>query len=433
MSINDIVNVQISRETRAVSRQGFSTILVLGLNKAFIPQVKVYASTDEVLEDFLSTSPEYLAAKAIFDQQPSVINLKIGRLPTADLSVGTITNVLNNTQYSITINGQKVTITSDSDATGPEIVAALKVAVDALSEPITFTDNLDGTYDITPNVVGAPYSVKIDTNQSIVFTLSGTIADGIASIQNEDDDWYGLVYTLRVQADQEAIASYIESQKKSFVTASDDSDIIDVADSLDSTSLAAVFKAAGYARSMVFYLSNAATQFPEAAYLGTVLPLDPGSWTGKFKSLTGITIDQLTPTQRTNALAKYANVYESRGGAPITQDGKVSANEYHDIIVFVDWLESRITEEVYVVLINNNKVPYTDKGITLIQAAINRVLLDGVSLGGIAEDPEFIITVPVVEDISAIDKANRVLNNIKFQATLAGAIHVVNIQGVVSL
>jgi len=43
------------------------------------------------------------------------------------------------------------------------------------------------------------------------------------------------------------------------------------------------------------------------------------------------------------------------------------------------------------------------------------------------------ITVPAVADVDPNDKANRLLPDVEFEATLAGAVHKVKIHGVVKL
>lgn len=433
MSIDDIVNVQITRETKSVSRKGFGVTLVLGISKAFTGLQRTYSSQKEVLIDFNSTDKEAIASNSLFAQSPSPIQVVIGRRATSDLTVVTITTILDLTTYTVTINGTLFSFTSDGTATDVEIVAGLKLAVDAGSEPVTFTDNIDGTYDITPTVPSTAYSIQTDVNQTMVFVDTGTMADDLTNISQENDDWYAAMYTLRIQADVEAMATYIESVKKIFGTASSDSVIIDSTESSDITSISYVLKSQSLARSFVIYHSLAATQFPEAGLFGTILPLNPGSYTAAYQELSTITVDNLTSTQRTNALAKNTMIYTEVGGANITEEGKVAEGEFIDIIIFVDWIDARITEGVYGLLVRSPKVPYTDAGIASIEAEINRVLQDGQTLGGITLDPGFSISVPLAADVSAGDKAARTLNNVTFEATLTGAIHIVNITGTVTL
>lgn len=433
MSIDNIVNVQITRETASVSRQGFGTPLILGINKGFTGLTATYTSLAAVADDFATTSKEYKAAQALFSQSPNIVQLKIGRRATSDTSVVTVDTVVDNATYTCEINGTVFSVNSGGSATAASIAGLLVTAINGGSEPVTATDNLDGTYDLDADVASTAYSVKLDTNQSAAFTTTTTADADIIAIQQQDDDWYGLVYTERTQSDVEAIAGHIETVKKIFGTASADADIADTTDAADTTTVSAVLKAASYARTFVVYLSNAGTQYPEAALLGALLPLDPGSYTAKFKTLAGITKDTNTATQRTNILAKNTTQYTEVGGVNITEDGKVAEGEFIDIIVFVDWLDARITEGVYSALVNSPKVPYTDQGIGVIEAEISKVLQDGVTLGGIAPDPAFSISVPKAADVSTADKAARTLNNVTFQATLAGAIHAVTINGTVTV
>ena len=122
----------------------------------------------------------------------------------------------------------------------------------------------------------------------------------------------------------------------------------------------------------------------------------------------------------------------------ITQNGKVAAGEWIDVIRFRDWLEEEIKVNVFNLLINRDKVPYTDAGIAAIEARIRQALELGQTRGGIApteydedgnENPGYVLTVPLASSISANQKASRVLTDVRFTARLAGAIHVVEITG----
>ena len=77
------------------------------------------------------------------------------------------------------------------------------------------------------------------------------------------------------------------------------------------------------------------------------------------------------------------------------------------------------------------KIPFTDHGIAIIESEIRAQLLEGVSAGYINDD--FVITVPKAREVSANNRANRILPDIKFTATLQGALHKVTVAGVVSI
>jgi hypothetical protein len=122
----------------------------------------------------------------------------------------------------------------------------------------------------------------------------------------------------------------------------------------------------------------------------------------------------------------------------LTQNGKVAAGEWIDVIRFRDWLEEEIKVNVVTAMINRNKVPYTDAGIAIIEAAIRQALARGQATGGIApteydengnENLGYTVTVPLAATISPNQKASRILEDVQFTARLAGAIHVVEIDG----
>jgi hypothetical protein len=438
MSLQDIIDVAITRETKTVSRAGFSTVNIMGDNKAFSPLIQYYTDLTSVLLDFRSIDPEAVAAASAFAQNPRPTRIAISRRDTGDNSVVTVGEVVDDTEYAVTINGTEFAIDSGSSATNLTIAAALVAAINGGSEPVTATDNSDGTFDLDPDVADVFYSVLLSLRLSIAYTTPTAVATDIANISNADDDWYGLMYTGRTQADVEAIAVYIETVSKIFLTSSADADIVDTTDAADSTTVAATLKAAAYARSGVIYHPTAATIYPEAALFGRILPLDPGSYTAAFKTLTGIAVTTLTETQKTNALAKNCNIYVLTGGVNITREGTVAEGEYIDIMVFIDWLIARIVEGEYANVVNLPKVPFTDGGIAGVEAILVAVLQLGIARGGIAADdgagnPGYTVTVPKAADVSSGDKAARTLNGVTFTAILAGAIHAMQIRGTVTV
>ena len=117
----------------------------------------------------------------------------------------------------------------------------------------------------------------------------------------------------------------------------------------------------------------------------------------------------------------------------------LAAGEWIDVIRFRDWLVEQIRINVVSALINaDGKVPYTDDGIQIIRNALQKALDLGVARKGIAPEeldsdgrkiPSYTITVPRSADVSVNNKANRLLQDVRFTARLAGAIHVCEIKG----
>lgn len=75
-----------------------------------------------------------------------------------------VLNVLNNQLYTVTINGNTYNYTSDGTATALEIIAGLKLAIDAGSEPVIVVDNLDGSARIYSDDGSFPFSISVDSN-----------------------------------------------------------------------------------------------------------------------------------------------------------------------------------------------------------------------------------------------------------------------------
>lgn len=630
MPLSDIVNVQISRQTQAVSEAGFGTLMILGTHKRFNDKIRFYSSLADVAEDFEQTDAEYIAAQDVFSQSITPDRIAIGRR-TVDNATIEVETAQEDFTYTTTINGVNVSISSTSDAqystvtfssdfvasntinlqvngsaiapvvystdhlttmtnlaaaiaTNPDVdtvdvtgtganlnrvlivnakpnkdglISNVVVSggvtqptatiVDAIqptssltisdamvaeinNSPVNTvvlaTDNHDGTYSVSALSAGTPYTLSVSTNiinpinarvtitqvepgqqyqllangneylydapnevqsneqiaayfvtainessaetnieatdnadgsfeiastgpmilqvsEGLMTVSKGLIIEPLApsetvvtdltAIQAIDDSWYALACTDRAKATVQAIAAWIEGREKIFGTASSDDNIINQAYGVDTTSIAALLNASGYVRSFVIYHQDADHDYPECAWFGNCLPLVPGSETWKFKRLNGISYSDLSTTQSLNARNKKCNTYEYMGGSGVTREGTMAQGEYIDIIRGVDWLKSAIQTYVYQTMINAPKIPYTDAGITAIEAQVRRAIREGQDNEFIAADPAPVITVPRSVDVPAVDKANRILRNVKFQATLAGAIHAVTVNGVVSV
>lgn len=353
-----------------------------------------------------------------------------------------ITQVVPNQAYTVTLNGTPFIYQAPNNVSGNEQIASGLVAlINAANSPVTVTatDNANGSFELNDS---APFLVQVLPFEAMViqkglivqpYVPSTSIVTDLTSIQSINDDWYALACTDRTVSTVKAIAAWIETQIKIFGTSSSDTNIINQAAGTDTTSIAAFFNNSGYVRTFVLYHEEAADDFPECAWFSDCLPFTPGSETWMFKSLATISYSNLSSTQENNTFAKSANTYEFIGGVGITQRGTMAQGEFIDIIRGVDWLTSTIQSAVYAILVNSPKIPYTDAGITAIEGQIRKVLQQGIDNNFIAESPPYQIFVPTAASVPTIDKTNRILRNVRFQATLAGAIQAVQITGTVSV
>ena len=257
------------------------------------------------------------------------------------------------------------------------------------------------------------------------------MATDLAAIVVEDDTWYGLVTLYNSNAYVVAAAAWVEAQTaKQYAADICDSETISLA--VGGSDTADDLATATYNQTSAWYHPSPAA-FLGAALLGKFLPYDPGEATAKFKSLSGVATVTLTATQRANLRAKKANTYESVSGVGMTWEGTTADGDFIDKVRDIHWLNDEVSTEVFLALANVAKVPYTDPGVEQMKAAIRGALDRAVDLGVLAADPAPQVTAPKVADVSAGNRAARILPDVRFTGTLAGAVHKVQIRGVVSV
>lgn len=355
-----------------------------------------------------------------------------------------ITQVEPSQLYRITINGIDFDYTSlVTVQNADEIATALTDLINATPQvvAVTATNNGNGVIELVANNLVNAFSLSVSSDIMSVqkglimlpLVAVNPVTDDLTAINNVNSDWYALIATDRTLATVKLIAGWVETRIKLFGTASSDPNIINIAAGTDLNSIAAWANQNQLVRTFVMYHQDADFDYPEAAWFGRVLPLEPGSETWKFKTLNSISYSNLTTTQSNNVFGKKANTYQFVAGVGITGNGTVAQGEYIDIVRGIDWLTARIQEFVFSVLVQNPKVPYTDAGIAVIQAEVMRALALGVANDFLSNDPAPLVTVPKAADVPPTDKANRILRDVKFTATLAGAIHAVVIRGKVSV
>ena len=270
--------------------------------------------------------------------------------------------------------------------------------------------------------------------------------DAIDAIVLEDDDWYIVIATDRTAADIEDLAAKIESLTKVLIYASADSNIPITP---DTTSLPALFKAAGYNRTAGLYKADAATEFADAALAGFLAAQDkPGSYTACYKKLIGQTPDALTSggediilgDPQSDGSGKCCNTYQTVGGAGRLRYGVVASGKFIDYIIFKDWLKARLQEAIFSLFASVPKVPEDIQGAAMIQNAMEPVFKLGQANNAITQfhqdedkkqDGGYYITLPDMSLRSAADKAARHLGGIKFGCWYTDGIHTVEIDGII--
>ena len=448
-SLSNIVNVNVSRQTTVPSRAGFGTGAFISALSTFAWQSKNYSSylemeaDSELGADALAAGAKYFGGVlvptklTVIKQGQADVNqvsdlvfsgdLIVDNLVTVRVDGGSLAPVAFDTDMATTLTAIAAAIQAL-----PSVTTAVSDGLTKIT--VTFADTVahslsaevsEGASQVTAS---ATMTTKPDTDQ--------TLTEALAAAVDFDNDWYALASYSRATADITEISDWVQAQgannPKLYFAQSSDADILTALN----TDIASVLKAAGKFRTSVWYHADNA-EYLEMALMGRNLPTDPGSITWAYKSLAGITPDVLTSAQMGYATAKSANVYTTIASVNVTQQGTVSetgsTGEYIDVIRGVDWLTVNVQADLYTLLTQNPKLPYTSSGVASAVLTVKRVLARAQGMGILSTDSEPVVTAPSILDIPAADKAARTLNGLNFSGVLAGAIQKINVKGVVTL
>lgn len=163
-----------------------------------------------------------------------------------------------------------------------------------------------------------------------------------------------------------------------------------------------------------------------------------GSETWAFKKLASVHPSKISSTLIKSIVDGHSNYFAQYAGRNISMNGQVRAGEWIDVIRGRDWLQNDMQIRIFNLLLMNPKVPYTNSGIGSVQNEMIASLKTAQKRGIVAEDefdeeenlvPGFTTSVPNSMSLTATQKASRILSNCKFSARLAGAIHVIRVDG----
>jgi len=445
------VNVQVNvlTENPPAGVASFTTALIAGIGDWAGSAVRSYESASDVNADSDLKYPMVQALLAAFQQSPSPAIVKAGRMsadvaPSVDWSIedggGTSDG---GDSFKIWYNDIEIEYVSPIAQNEDAIATGLRNAANTAlaAEPVTVsgaTNHVILTADTTsdPFLYDHLFDGSGDADFDARVVVSGyipaNIDDKLDALVSDDSDWYGFSIDSRVNADLDAAAAWAELQipKKMFIGQSSDADVL----AGTAGAVTVDLKALGYEQSAILWKSNDAEQ-AAFAWLAKTLSADPDVETTiwAYKTLDGIISDEtkVSTTEKNQVLDDYGSLFLPFKSTPVTGMGRSASGLPLDIIVTLNWVEARIQEAIVAQLIaysnRNEKIPYTDIGISVMQATVEEVLANGVEAGHFEENSTE-VTVPLLEDVSAADKTARLLR-MRFVATAAGAIETVRVTG----
>jgi hypothetical protein len=441
--LNNIVQVTITRETQAVARSSFGTPGIISefatdKTTATFDRYREYASLTEMSDDGWSGSdPEYDAATLFFSQNPKVTKVMIGRRDAGDADWDEALNAIQSATQDwytmMLIASEAATVVFDIDFVTGNLIDFTINGTAVTQVPFT-TDQATTMAALVTQIETdiADSSVTISDTKTLIIEVFGGVATASVIVTAGATQPVGTV-TYVNEDDYKAAAAWAETQKKIFFYCSSSAAI---KDPVSTTDIAYFMKNLAYDRTVSLYhdaaQGDATPSWFEAGAPGEALPFDPGSQTWMFKTISGLAAYPLTSSERTAILGKNCGIYTTTAGVNITEEGKVASGEYIDIIRGLDWVEARLQENVFANLVNKRKVPFTDEGITLIAGTVEGTLQEAAA-AGLLVSASIVVNAPLAADVPSADKIARNLPDITFTATLQGAIHNVEIEGVVTV
>ena len=466
--ISDIVNVSISIATGATQQAGFGTIMIVGQTNLLGSTVLTCSSAlDWVTAGGLTTDPEYLALAAIFSQQPTVQEVKVSeRDPdvsgqqrvtfAADITAGQ-TCTITYTYVDLAGATQTETVAILYAVSHANTVSLIEAALLALNAVTACTG-----VDDTP---GALFTVTIDPalvrSGSVTFTVMATAGAGVPQTGTAsvvlaptvltadlnalvlvDDAWYCLILTHEGTDNQRNMDTYraavwVEANTIDCIHIAQNDQAVLAAGTAGN--IAKVLEAASYNRTHVFY--HPESEYAAAALAGRNLSqnLDVSSIDWYLQTLSGITSQDYTSTQRSTMAADQIGYYTTAAGGAHYFGGKMASQRYIDQQLTVDWFSSRVAEDVLSYLVrgaaSNIKRTYTDLTIAAIAGLVKKRWINGVRANHFAETREdasgdtvegIILTAGSAASQSSADKTARLYAGLSASIPLAGGIRTVN-------
>jgi hypothetical protein len=255
-----------------------------------------------------------------------------------------------------------------------------------------------------------------------VATESSTITDELDKLITQNNDWYALAIASNTEADVQEAANWIASKEKiMFGDLGKDAVIGDIEtfmQGIENQNFALFAHDGGV---------NGEEQYLDAGALGRILPMTPGSYTLKFKTINNTAKATYLPADAAALQAVNANIYKEWGGSLYVAEGVMSNGDFIDTTVAKHWFAARYREEIFRVLKTSQKVGQDNAGIGLFVDAAKQVNKAAARNGAVAKDADgnfmSTVTYPTRKDLLKNDLANRVLKGIKSTVTYSGAWH----------
>lgn len=252
-----------------------------------------------------------------------------------------------------------------------------------------------------------------------IAVLAQKAFDAEAMAEHATKGWRQLVL-VGTHANLSAIAEYVEgTDKMLFATVNSKESIPELK----------------YDRTFLVYHTTEANA--AAAVVGATVGLPVGSFTYKNMKIKGVAAEDVTATEIEDIHKKGVITIVEKVGDVVTSDGIVTSGQYADVVDSKDYIVQNITYKTQKVFNNNDKVPYTNQGIAMLETATLEALKSAYNNGMIATNddgtPAYSTAFALRSETTETDRSTRSYPYGTFEFALAGAIHTVVVTGTVTV
>ena len=480
--VSSVVNVSVSIGATFPARAGFVTLNIVTAETGVIglsERIRLYNNASAVALDWPSDSEVVAAANSYFSQQPKPTKLKVSVRAGSDSNgellgskyENNATNLsaiqaITDGSFEISIDGDSEDITTldfSSDTSMDDVAATIQAGLQSVGtggySSAVCTYQATGEYfRITSGTTGASSSITIasavdpavGTDISVLLGLnSGVVSAGVVAetitqsldaIEQKDSDWYMLGFTKEVrdlvQINGEdaivAASDWVGARVKVLMNTSNDTN----SKANVSSDIGSVLKNGNYRRSITTYASNS-EKYPSMSVAGRAATVDfnqPNSTiTLKFKQMPGIENELISQNEKAILDSKNINALILVGDSSMYAESFMANGTFFDEVHGIDWFQNAVQSNVFGALLTSpTKVPYTDKGVAILEQACIRAcdeaVRNGLAAPGETIDGRFlpngyeVVALPVSE-INQSDVDARNYPGLSITLIGAGAIH----------
>jgi len=428
MELSSIIQVNISLATVTPSQANFGTPLCLGYHSVFTENYRDYTSLNGMLTDGFTVNDQvYKLAASAFSQNPRPPSVKVGRLPapaTPHTSVLDLDSMVTGSSVQFTlVDSAGVELDVDvpyntSAAATAGVVAALSSSImSASGDTVVFTATSNGPRLFVKDITG--YGDFTDTTGDWGFDTQ------LGVILNESADFYGVFIDVNSDANIADVATWTLANSRLFGASPQ------VTNPADYTSTANALRLASNDRTFSLVTKSDPEGYGATGLAAKMFTKAPGSAAWSFKSVAGLSTDNWSASNLSTFDTDNTNYYTTTNSQPMTFPGKVHSGEWIDVRRGIDWFEARLAERLLALQLNNDKVPYTDAGISMIGNELRGQLAEAVTAG--LFDSDWTVTLPKALAATTTNRGLRKLVDVTFEARLQGAINTIEVVGRISV